>query len=235
MPILQVNGKLVYFAHVPKCAGTSIEEYVIDRFGPIALQDRQYFNRAPADRWSRTSPQHIDAETLERLVPRSFFSEGFAVVRHPMDRLKSAFRHAQRLRDLTWVSFPRFVESLQERHNQDRFLLDNHFRPMSDIVPDWTETILRLEDGEGPIIAYFDRLAGNTDGARTLPHAQKALAPLPRATGLRGIRQRRKFPGLPPLDEALCRKVHALFAADYDRFGYSWDQPLAGPASKGKT
>ena len=226
MPILRIEEKLVYFAHVPKCAGTSVEEYAIKRFGPIALQDRRFFDLSPVTRWSRTSPQHIDAASLERLFPREFFVDGFTIVRHPVHRLISAFRHAQRHRGLTWVGFPKFMERLERDRDQDPFGFDNHFRPMSDLVPDWTTTVLKLEDGEAPIIAYFDRLAGNQDGPRALPHAQKGHETVEPAKGLRGFKRMKERPSVPLLTEELCRRIHAVYREDYERFGYGWDDIL---------
>ena len=101
MPIIRIEGKLVYFAHVPKCAGTSVEEYAIARFGPIALQDRRFFQRDPESRWTRTSAQHVTATEFERLIPRDYIADAFTVVRHPVARLVSAFKFAQRYRNLT--------------------------------------------------------------------------------------------------------------------------------------
>ena len=34
MPIARVSGKLVLFMHVPRCGGTSMEDYLEARFGP---------------------------------------------------------------------------------------------------------------------------------------------------------------------------------------------------------
>lgn len=98
MPIVRVGDQLVYFAHVPKCAGTSVEEYLAARFGPLAFLDRAYPDRDGRDSaWNRTSPQHIDVATFERLFPADLFAASFTVVRHPANRLLSSYRFERRL------------------------------------------------------------------------------------------------------------------------------------------
>lgn len=85
MPLYRHKGSLIYFAHVPKCGGTSIEDYLSRRFGPAAFLDRRFLRRrAP---WTRTSPQHVTAADFSRLVPPSFVDVNFAVVRHPAEKI----------------------------------------------------------------------------------------------------------------------------------------------------
>ncbi|MFV0410535.1 MAG: sulfotransferase family 2 domain-containing protein [Paracoccus sp. (in: a-proteobacteria)] len=94
MPFFKHSGKLIYFAHVPKCAGTSIENYLVTRYGPAAFLDRKL---TPGNRhnWCRTSPQHLSVEQLNRLFPEGFFDAGFAFVRDPLARVRSAFHFHQ--------------------------------------------------------------------------------------------------------------------------------------------
>ncbi len=234
MPIFQTNGALHYFAHVPKCAGTSVEDYLDTRFGALAFLDHKHLQNPSTLRadfsaywsWSRTSPQHIDARSLERLIPSAWFASGFAVVRHPAVRLRSAFRFAQARRDLHYIGFQKWLSKLPRVLAENPYVHDNHARPMSDIVPDWVSAIFRLEDGDRPIVAYLDGLAGNADGARHLPHAQVLRPKKIPKRGLKRIQHKMRHPTVPPLDETLCRLIYDLFPQDYDRFGYAWDDPL---------
>jgi hypothetical protein len=42
MPYVTAAGKLIYFAHVPKAGGSSVENYLAARFGPLAMLDRNW-------------------------------------------------------------------------------------------------------------------------------------------------------------------------------------------------
>jgi hypothetical protein len=91
MPIFKAGGKLVYYAHVPKCGGSAVGWYLTERFGPIAFEDRNHTRHDAKTQWSRTSPQHIDRVSLGRLFPEGFFDAAFTIVRHPVARLVSAY------------------------------------------------------------------------------------------------------------------------------------------------
>jgi hypothetical protein len=97
MPIARIGSKLVYFAHVPKCAGSAVERYLEQRFGPMAFRDPAFYEQEHGERWSNSSPQHIPIKALSRLFPASFFDASFAVIRHPVDRLASAFLYQREI------------------------------------------------------------------------------------------------------------------------------------------
>jgi len=64
MPIIKADNKLVLYAHVPKCGGSAVSWYLKERFGLIAFQDSHHTRHAAQTVWSRTSPQHIDRQSL---------------------------------------------------------------------------------------------------------------------------------------------------------------------------
>lgn len=158
MPLVRIQDKLVYFAHVPRCAGSAIENYLTARFGPLALLDRRYFLKAKGARWSKTSPQHVDADTLARLLPPTFIDASVAVIRHPVARLRSVFlRHRDIEKNIpSDTDFDDWCTKLPLRG----FALDNHTRPMTDFIPKGCK-LFRLEDGFEPLIAWLDALAGD--------------------------------------------------------------------------
>ena len=51
MPIFRHDGALYFFAHVPKCGGQSVEDYLSRRFGPLAFLNNDYYARPIA--WRR--------------------------------------------------------------------------------------------------------------------------------------------------------------------------------------
>ena len=90
MPIIQINAQFVYYAHVPKCVGSAVEDYLIQWFGSLAFLNRKFGHVPRKSSWSLSSPQHIDRQTLSTLFPDRFFHVSFAVVRHPESRMLSA-------------------------------------------------------------------------------------------------------------------------------------------------
>ena len=95
MPIFKTVNKVIFFAHVPKCGGSSVEAYLKTRFGSLAFIDQDFYLLPSSRQWTRSSAQHIAINKLDRLFPADFFDASFAVVRHPVDRLVSEY-HFQR-------------------------------------------------------------------------------------------------------------------------------------------
>ena len=169
MPIIRIGTGLVYFAHVPKCAGSSVENYLRERFGPLGFLDRQYLSLPENERWSKSSPQHIDWAGAERLFPEGFFSESFAVVRHPVARVISAY-HFQVEVEKTSQSPTGFGDWLQQNlalQKKQPYLMDGHLRPQSDFIPPDCN-IFHLEHGLDALIPYFDALAGDQAEPRAM-------------------------------------------------------------------
>lgn len=178
MPITRVNDKLIYFAHIPRCAGCGIENYLRKRFGPVAFLDRRFLAVPQEERWTKSSPQHMTRDAMERLFPEAFFDASFAVVRDPADRLRSVFL---RQRDIEQTlpadtDFQSWLSTLPLSY----FELDNHTRPMLDFLPKGCR-IFWLEDGLEPLVAWLDALAGDTNGPRRIEtinsHEQKYSKP----------------------------------------------------------
>lgn len=219
MPIVQIAGKLVYFAHVPKSAGTAVEQYLAARFGQMGFLDRSFLSIPKAQRWNRSSPQHMDANTLETLLPSTFFAAQFAVVRHPVRRIMSVFRFQRDIerKIARKVTFSDWLDQLEEHKQKHPFYIDNHARPMVDLVPR-DATVFRIEDGTDPIIEWLDKLAGNQDEPRDIRHNntyQQRLA----------VKKRKPGPE-PEITPEITRKIAEYYAADFNRFGYTIEDVL---------
>ena len=203
MPLVRIQDKLVYFAHIPRCAGSAVENYLTARFGPLAFMDRRYFLTPTDERWSQTSPQHIDRSTFSRLFPPSFIDASFAVVRHPAQRLRSIFvRHRDIERNIPAdADFDDWITQLP----LPGFALDNHTRPMTDFIPEGA-VVFALEQGLDPLIAWLDNLSGNTDGPRHVEvvnsHEQKLAV------------QEREGGEIPPLNAAQVYRLENTYAGD---------------------
>lgn len=217
MPIARIAGRLVCFMHVPRCGGTSMEHYLAARFGPLAFRNSRYLDLPPPMRWTRTAPQHVAAADLARLFPPGFIDETFAVVRHPVDRLKSVFRFQRDVerRFPPRMSFERWMVRMQEQEAMQPFLLDNHIRPMSEMVPEGAR-IFRLEDGMAPVIAWLDDLAGGPDPGVAMTTKNNYA----KRVGWAGI-----TPGPEPeVTERVIGILTARHGRDFERFGYALDQ-----------
>jgi len=219
MPIVRAGPHLFYFAHVPKCGGSAIEAYLAARFGRIALLDTRHHARTADKRWSRTSPQHISLDVCERLFPEGFFDHSFAVVRHPVARLVSAYYFQREIEQLPLAraGFSEWLETLPEMMENDPFVFDNHTRPMVDLVPAEAK-VFYLEHGLDALVPWFDAITGRKD-------APRALRPI-------NERKSRKASGakVVPSEHDL-KLIEQLYAADFARFGYAPDTkaPTAPP------
>ena len=212
MPILKTAGKLIYYAHVPKCAGSSLERYLEARFGELAFLDSKFTAQPRAARWSKTSPQHINAEALERLFPHGFFDAAFTVVRHPEARIVSAFHFQREVEQTISMNTPfgEWLEDLLDAREEDPYLHDNHTRPMAEIVPAGAQ-VFHLEHGLDAIIPWFDALMGDEAGPRAIAKVNERGAYTKTGNDV----------ALTDEDRA---HIGEIFAADYARFGYTPDQ-----------
>ncbi len=219
MPFFRAGSGVYYFAHVPKCAGTSVEDYLRARFGRLAFLDDQFNSRTDLERWTRTSPQHADWAALKRLFGRDFFDGAFAVVRHPVARAVSVYHFQVEVEKNTDISFADWLSDMQERHTRDPFLIDNHFRPQVDFLPDEC-TLFHLEHGLDGIVPYLDQLTGDHNGPRGIGH-----------TNMRDTRQgisRISRAKVGPDEIAILAEIYAI---DFRRLGYRPDsfEPIFAP------
>ena len=158
MPIFRYRDKLILFSHIPKCAGQSVENYCKKIGMKIAFLDNQ-FNKSSSLSWCINSPQHITGFALSRLFTNDFFDFSFAVVRNPIDRLRSAFKfqkYKERKikKNLTLSNFIRSDLELSSRYIG---YFDNHFLPQVDLLMNKNSyKIFKLEEGLLEVKKYID-------------------------------------------------------------------------------
>lgn len=220
MPIIRAGSQLIYYAHVPKCGGSSIESYLMNRFGQIAFFNKRHHSIPVAHRWSQTSPQHIDLATRDQLFPDGFFDHSFAVVRHPVRRLISAYHFQLEVEQSTPanISFSFWLEGLADTMAADPFVYDNHTRPMVDLVPDDAK-VFHLEHGLDAIVPWLDELTESNNAARVIGKVNE------RKTGFG--KSQKVEPSKADIDA-----IVELYAKDFERFGYqpgSHDPVTAAP------
>ncbi len=198
-----------YFAHVPKCGGKSIEAYLTERFGELAMVDQHHERPPPGDRWSKSSPQHISLRYLERIFPADWFASSFAVVRNPVTRFASAYNYRVAILGTIppgmnaeqWFAEYRALEGVSN------FLFDNHLRPQDDLVPE-NARVFRLEDGLDGIVPYLDEITGDQSGPRRIEHLHETKDEMQD-----DVRSE-------TLSARLLAELRSYYARDFERFGY---------------
>ena len=221
MPMFRAGSKVMYFAHVPKCAGSSMVSYLQERFGALAFHDDSFSWVPELERWSRTSPQHINVAALNRMFPEEFFDFSFAVVRHPVSRLVSAYHFQLEVEEriTRGTSFGDWLKSLKSQQTNNPYMLDNHTRPMDEIVPE-NAKVFYLEDGFDNFISWLDQITGNTDGPRVMASVNER--------GANGISKSQKI--VPTQQEI--NLISKIYARDFVRFGYTPEQSKRSGYSK---
>ena len=221
MPIFKAGAQLVFYAHVPKCGGSSVSQYLSQRFGPVAFNDKHHLRHDPKTQWTRSSPQHVDARSLARLFPPGFFDAVFTIVRHPVGRLISAYHFQMEYegRILSRGGFSEWLSELPELIAEDPFIYDGHVRSMSDFVPKGAK-VFHVEHGLDALVPWFDALTGTEAAPRAVPMANK-----------RGRSLGAKAPPLVTPTPRELEQIAKLYAEDFRRFGYDIDcrKPLAPP------
>jgi len=207
MPIFQAAGAMHHFVHVPKCGGQSVEAYLAARFGPLAFLEPRYYKTPAAQRWSKSSPQHIEAEAFTKLMPDDWIASQFAIVRHPLARFASSYNfYLANLNRIPRLMGPEewFAEYRGFAKRRPHYL-DNHLRPQTQMVPQDC-AVFKLEDGMAPVVTHIDSIAGEVTGPREIGHGHVTKD----AAGMKKS----------AMSAQLLRKLRTYYAEDFERFGY---------------
>jgi len=227
LPLAFINGVIVYFAHVPKTGGSSIEAYLRSK-GRVGLLQKETLG------WSRCTAQHIERRIYAELMLDTFADTGFAVVRDPLERLKSEYRYrvdlsgGKRNGDATSarrklrrilktmvfrtgcgvpagvLTFEEWVSQVFAAYPQNNYINDNHIRPQSEFI-DPAHKLFRFEDGLDAVFDWIDATT-NTVQMRRDHHVKKSSE--------RGF----------PVSPETMRMIEDFYKDDYDVIG-ALDRP----------
>jgi hypothetical protein len=139
MPLFRHKNKVIFFVHIPKTGGSSVE-HCLRQSG--AIRALHYHKRLD---YLECTMQHMHAELHEILVPEQFHDGSFAVVRHPIDRLLSEYKWRLKLGQIN-RKFDDWVNHTFNRYADNPYIMDNHIRPQSEFIGKGTKTY-RFEDG----------------------------------------------------------------------------------------
>lgn len=212
MPSLTLDDRLIWFAHCPKAGGTSVEQFMVARWGDAVGHLHWGW-----DLWWRrggwrvadppNSPQHLIWNDAQKQLPRPPDAV-FAVVRDPVARLSSEYRWQRRARRgtklgklLAYLPFSLWLRVMLATARRYPHAFDNHLRPQSDFVPERAK-VFRLEEGLEGLTHWLVETVGEEAAGTTVPHA------IPSGVG----------DTVSARDQAL---IAQAFATDYARFGYA--------------
>lgn len=210
MPIVKFRDKLIYFSHIPKCGGASVESYLAKiSKGNIGFVDNGYHSLQKGIKWNNSSPQHIDGQSLERLFPVTFFDAFFAIVREPIERFESAFNFQKNIEKTIDpdTKINDFISSLDPKSISRFGQFDGHFMPQFMFLhPRASYTLFKLEDGMERVKEYLDKLLFENKLTLKIPHLNA------------------KAPGKNTQKEILTSenetKLKAIYKHDYSLFNY---------------
>jgi hypothetical protein len=199
MPVFQKENISILFVHIPKAAGTTIENFFRQQEWNVSFfdggEDKPTINTV-----SWCSPQHFHAEILTKVFNIRKFSFCFTIVRDPISRIKSEVRWRkqyfnQNLEPEQWI-----YDALQA-YPRNPFVHDNHIRPQSEFLFDGLE-VYNLEDGLEPVMAqltsrFADHLAPSPTVARVMTSEESGYEI--------------------DLSENLLTKLKAFYAVDYHK------------------
>ncbi len=213
MPSLSLPDRLIWFAHCPKAGGTSVEQFMVARWGPAVGHLHWGW-----DLWWRrggwrvadppNSPQHLTWRDALQQLPDAPDTV-FAVVRDPVARMASEYRWQRHGRRgtrmgklLSYLPFSVWLRLMLAAADRNPHSFDNHFRPQDDFVPE-TARVFRLEDGLDVVAVWLAEMAGEPlEPGEGFPH-------------MLSTRERTA------ITEDDCALIGAVYAADFTRFGYS--------------
>lgn len=204
MPLFRIAGKNVLFIHVPKTGGTSVEQAMaaVAPMGLHSLNSKAKRLRFADGLLSRQVPlQHFHKTFLEDMFAPSLVDYAFMIVRDPVSRMVSEFKHSKvigrietRLGFSRWLRLQLVLNQLLPNHS------NNHFRPQADFLC-FGARVFRFEDG---LQCALDEV-GRDLGVKfpEVPHARRSEA---------------DAVSVSPRDRALIARA---YGQDYAQFGFS--------------
>jgi len=194
------HDKKLLFVHVPKCAGTTIEE----AFGMPNRESLKYHdNKEPG---YMVSTIHLKASELIKKIGDVTDYYKFAILRNPFDRLVSAFYQIQRniyvpqkVKDMKFGQFVRYIPTIDPIERC--YIYDGHLETQSSFIDVEGINIFKYES----IQTCFDFLNTNY-GPVTFGHALKSIK-----------RDNYKL----YYDDTTKQIVQNMYAVDFERFVYS--------------
>ncbi|MDU8911550.1 sulfotransferase family 2 domain-containing protein [Aestuariicoccus sp. MJ-SS9] len=172
MPICKAGTRLIYFAHIPKTGGSSVDAYLRTK-GTVSFLTPERPDGLAA------TPQHLHEAVISQLFAPDFFDARFAVLRDPVARLMSEFLwrseplkpfqrlarpfrggKARRIKvagEKLSLTFDEWVPRVLAARDADPWIADNHLRPQVEFIREGDQ-LFALENGLDPVFRWIDEV-----------------------------------------------------------------------------
>ncbi len=165
MPFYTKNNKTIFFSHIPKTGGSSVDRYLCQ-----ARYIRTFHGGSSAK-----SLQHrhtLDKDLIEEKSKYNIIYE-FTVFRNPLERLLSEFfmRSATHI-NKTDTDFHNFTVNILNHYELNNYINDNHIRPQTEFINknmdifkfnDWSILIEKLKVFDIEFLDKFPHINHATD------------------------------------------------------------------------
>jgi hypothetical protein len=159
MPLIKINSSLIYFSHIPKCAGSSVLLHLEKNGATVAFNDRAYFRNKT--KWSSTSPQHIEEKIATSLRIPEIVDFSFTFVRNPLARFISAYNwNVKNGLIKFWITPRTILKQIEKADDNWHYKYDNHFRPMSNFISQNIE-VYKVEDDYAILLEKINKLSNS--------------------------------------------------------------------------
>jgi len=203
MPAYRINGKNVLCIHVPKTGGTSVERYLATHSATSMHNSGVKLLKPVCGSFINGAlpMQHFHAALLESMFGEGFFDYAFMIVREPVDRMRSEYRHSRKnWRPDSWMPFSTWITWTLSVAAVVPDLHNNHHRPQVDFRC-FDAEVFHFEDGMDTILQRLAERLG-LPKPEEIPHMKRAKDVKIEVT------------------DACVARVRKFYAADCEAFGY---------------
>ncbi|RYH01058.1 hypothetical protein EU805_15785 [Salipiger sp. IMCC34102] len=168
MPLFRSSFALIYFVHIPKAGGSSVEKALNTKGVKSAMMISKARNTET--NYSKCTPQHIHADVYGAYFPDNFIDYAFTVCRNPFGRMASEYK-MKVINGKEDATPSDWITTSIDRCREFPYTRDNHIRPQKYFLAPHVQKF-KLEDGlQKPIAAAFKALG--LSAPSKVPHSRK--------------------------------------------------------------